>query len=75
MEILEIAIANAGYSFDDVKIYIDAAASEFCDKDNNYTLIKDNLHNISSSELMNLYKRFDKSVLGLLEDPFQKLTL
>ncbi|QQR93401.1 phosphopyruvate hydratase [bacterium] len=72
VEILEIAIANAGYSFDDVKIYIDAAASEFCDKDNNYTLIKDNLHNISSSELMNLYKRFDKSVLGLLEDPFSE---
>lgn len=72
VEILEIAISNAGYDFDDVKVYIDVAASEFCDENNNYNLVKDDLNNVTSLELMNFYNKFDSNVVGLLEDPYSE---
>ncbi len=72
VEILETAVINAHYNFDEVKIYIDAAASEFCNKDNTYNLDKDNLTNIGGSDLFKFYEKFNSESLGLLEDPFSE---
>jgi enolase len=56
IELIEQAIKEAGYSFDQIKIGIDAAASSFY-KDGNYNLkINGEAKNLDSNSLINWYK-------------------
>lgn len=73
IELIENAIKNAGYNFEDIKIGIDAASSSFY-KDGFYQIkVGDKIENLNNNEIIKWYEKLttDHPII-FLEDPLSE---